>query len=323
MNNCVFKERIRLVVKTVLPILVGGLCWLPHEGALAGWSRDVTRGGTMADYPGVPLVLLLTSSVSDHLTASCGYRYLDRIGPVELHGKFNSDGVFRPMVKYEVAIAANKWRSVGQSAKPSDSVAIKIDSAAPQAMLEIDMDPFRPMIGKFRWGKVVLENGESTTFSLDDLLPTGDNPNDKDYKTSISDEDPNRLGSSFSLVAVVSVSGHLTGEFAPVPGEKRRVAELPGRRDNNGDFVPVVTWQAGNSDQGWQTLRESPKPEGSTVLAISAENPAQTVRVDLDPYRPVIGKLKYGKVVFSDGDFAVFELDRLKPPVMSPPPEPE
>lgn len=277
----------------------------------------------MADYPSVPLVLLLTSSVGDHLYGSFGYRYVDRIGAVELHGKMGSDGLFQPIAKYEVAIGPNKWRTLGQSSKTSDSTAIRIDSVASHAMLEIDMDPFRPMIDKYRWGRIVLENGESTTFSLDDLLPTGDNPNDKDYKTRITDEAPDRFGSSFSLVAVTSLSGHLTGEFGFVGGEKRRVVDITGWRDSNGNFLPAVTLQAGNSDHDWRTLQEPGTAQGATTLTLSNDNPGQTVRVDLDSYRSLIGNSKYGKIVFSNGGFSVFELDRLKPPFTSPPPVPE
>jgi hypothetical protein len=323
MNNCVPKKRIGLLVETVSVILVAGLCSLAHGSTLAGWTRDLTRGGTMADYPGVPLVLLLTSSVGGQLSASCGYRYLDRIGSAELHGKFGSDGLFRPVVKYEVATAPNKWNTVGQSAKPSDSVAIKVDSATPYAMLQIDMDPFRPMLAKYRWGRIVLENGESTTFPLDDLLPTGDNPNDTDFKAAVNDENPDRFGSSFRLVAVISLSGHLTGEFALIPGEKRRVGELAGRRDSDGAFLPVVTLQAGNSDHEWRTLEEPEKVQAPTALRLSDDNPAQTIRVGLDSYTTLIGKSKYAKVVFSNGDFSVFELDRLKPPFMRSPLVPE
>jgi hypothetical protein len=267
----------------------------------------------MADYPDVPLVLLLTSSIDDHLYACFGYRYVDRIGPVELHGKVGSDGLFQPVVRYEVAVGPNKWRTLSQSSRTSDPTAIRIDSVASHAMLEIDMDPFRPMIGKYRLGRIVLENGESVTFSLDNLLPTGDNPADRDYKAAVSGDNPDRFGSSFCLVAVVSLSGHLTGEFALI-GDTRRAPELTGQRDDNGEFSPVVTWETGNSNEDLQIVRESRQPEHSTRLTIFPENRTQTIQVDLDPLKRAIGKVKYGKVIFSNGDFSAFELDQLKPP---------
>jgi len=280
---------------------------------LAGWTRDVVRGGTMATFPGVPLVVLLTSSINDHLEATCGYRYLDRIGPVELHGRFDSRGKFWPIVEYQVPSGPNKWRTTAQSPKSSDATAIKIDSITSHAMLLVDMEPFRPLIGKYQWGRIVLENGESAMLSLYDLLQTADDPSDANYKSEIRDENPHRFGSVFSLIAVICFSGHLTGEFAVLGADRRYVGEIVGRQDSNGDFSPVVTWQAGNSNQDWHTVEESPKLEDGTTLKISTENPAQSILVDLDPYRLLIGRFKYGKIVFSNGDYSVFELDSLKP----------
>jgi hypothetical protein len=277
----------------------------------------------MAAYPGVSLVFLGTASIQNHLSATCGYRYRDRVGAVELHGKFDASGDFWPLVTYEVATGKDKWHTISGTAPSRDSVAIKIDSTNSRALLHIDMDPFRDLIGKYRWGRIALENGEAAILPLDDLLPTGDNPDETDFKAAVNDGDPHRFGSSFSLLAVTCFSERLIGDFAFVCPETKCVTEVWGQRDSKGDFSPFVTLQAGNSDKEWQDVQKPGKTAGGTVLKVSNENLIQTVSVDLTPYKSLIGKVKYGKVVFSNEDFSVFALDSLKPPFMKQPSVPE
>ncbi|MEY2489600.1 MAG: hypothetical protein QOC70_1542, partial [Verrucomicrobiota bacterium] len=42
---------------------------------------------------------------------------------------------------------------------------------AEQERFYVNLDIFRPMIGKMRCGRVVLKTGDSAIFGLDDLLP--------------------------------------------------------------------------------------------------------------------------------------------------------
>ena len=37
--------------------------------------------------------------------------------------------------------------------------------------LMVDLDAFRPMIGKFKYGRIALKTGEAVVFKLEKLLP--------------------------------------------------------------------------------------------------------------------------------------------------------
>jgi hypothetical protein len=74
-----------------------------------------------------------------------------------------------------------------------------------------------------------------------------------------------------------------------------------------------VTLQVGNSGEEWQTLGKSANGGSLTSLKVVHEGPLTPLRVALDAYKSTIGQFKYGKIVFSEGDFAVFEISNLKP----------
>jgi hypothetical protein len=275
----------------------------------------VTDGGSLKDYPGVPFLVLSTSSIDDHLSAGCAYQYIANKGPVVLHGTRNAEGEFAPFVSYQVAVeGTTKWKTIGKSPESSNPVQIEISPANPRMLLDVDMEVFRSRIGKFRWGRIVLENGDAAPFSIDDLLPTGNNPDAKgNFKQFVNDLDPYRFGSSFKLGAVTCFSNKLVGDFYFIGGPKGSSIELQGAQTPDGDFWPSVTLEAGNSEHDWQAMGKSTNEGAQTSLKVSYRYPLEPIRVVLDAYKPAIGRFKLGKIIFSNGKFAVFEIAELKP----------
>lgn len=152
-------------------------------GAITGEPIDYARPPTLA-------IWLLTWG-SGHLDADAHYFKLTP-GKVTLHGRRIKDPTggarrFYPYSRLEVSNEMHRgWKVIGRSPAAGQGaettaviVPIKIGVANPQAKRNegcvIDMNPFRPFVGKFRYGRVVLKDGgASQTLALDDLLPLKD-----------------------------------------------------------------------------------------------------------------------------------------------------
>jgi hypothetical protein len=302
-----------LVCRTAL---LGELLALSALNSLAGqsdlgWTRDVTD----RMHPGTAFELIVTSSVAGRLSAECGYQYINKESPVVLHGTKDSDDEFSPFVSYEVATEGTiKWKTIGKFTESQNPTTIEISSANPKVGLHVDMETFRSSIGRFRWGRIVLENGEAAAFAIDDLLPPGNSADAAgNFKQNLFDSDPLRFGGSFSLLSLTSFSNRLVGDFVFIRGPKGASVEIKGTRTPDGDFWPSATFQAGNSDLDWQTLGKSTNEGVPTSIKVVGENPLKPLRVPLDRHKAVIGRFKYGKIIFSGGEFAVFEIVNLKP----------
>jgi hypothetical protein len=152
-------------------------------GAITGEPIDFTRPP--------PLAISHLTSDSAHLDAHADYFKLTP-GKVTLHGRRIKDPVgdalrFYPYARLEVSDEPDRgWRVIGCSPMAGQGVEtsavmvpVKIGVANPQAKRNatcvIDMNPFRPFVGKVRYGRVVLKDGgASQTLGLIDLLPPKD-----------------------------------------------------------------------------------------------------------------------------------------------------
>jgi hypothetical protein len=152
-------------------------------GAITGEPIDYTRPPTLA-------IWLLTWG-SGHLDADADYFKLTP-GEITLNGRRIKDPVgdarrFYPYARLEVSNEMDRgWQVIGRSPKAGQGVEtaavmvpVKIGVANPQAKRNetcvIDMNPFRTLVGKFRYGRVVLKDGgASQTLVLSDLLPPQD-----------------------------------------------------------------------------------------------------------------------------------------------------
>lgn len=100
--------------------------------------------------------------------------------PETINGTKTRDGKFWASVEAQITNGATpsewKWRQIGRpptSGEPYKLVVdpLKADSRSHEKSLFVDMDIFKPFIGKATYGRIVLPNGRWSMFELKDLLP--------------------------------------------------------------------------------------------------------------------------------------------------------
>ena len=218
------------------------------------------------------------------------------------------------------------WRTIGQSGVKGTPATRRVVPFSPGETFFVNMDGFRPLIGKTRYGRLVLENGQSALFLLQNLQPPRDSKR-RDW-TREPDEmhpsftslpfltRPNQPISPISLLAVFSDRSAVKGEFSY--GAVSSKTERPNLNDwASAQFRnswPTVTAQVTNDDRGeWKTIGQSSKPD-RLYKPKSPPKVAELLYVDLSLLRPLIGKYRYGRVILETGESAIFELVNLLPP---------
>lgn len=296
-----------------------------RRGDARDWSRWLTDANAFAHTPGIPFVVSYVEHKADVLSvplgAFCWFRYTVGTDPVTLHGEKRPDGTFEPIVKYEVATEdKTKWKQIRADIEQHTSETIVVNPDNPVVKLWVDMEPFRKTIGVFRYGRLVLENGDAAIFEIEDLLPTADARDETDdYKEVVFQPDDEKKKEGFAdawlaepanLFSVISFGNLLIGDFTFEAQPK--AVSLQGTRTLDGDFWPKATFQVANSDHVWKTIGKS-QHSGTPVTLEIAGGKAERIRILLTDYKPLIGKFKYGKVVFSNGQSGVFSIDLLNP----------
>jgi hypothetical protein len=289
------------------------------------WIRFmIPVGHGPEDSPGVPLVIAdYNGDVGMTFSATGWYRYIQGRDPVVFHGKKEGGGTFAPVATYEVATEdKRKWKKIPKLVEQPRSETVTVSPENPLIPVSLDMEPFRRWIGTYRYGKVILENGDSAIIDLEDLLPT------PDARDAIGNFKEDLFGGHFiskeylfskaareaaaDLSVVTCLGDRLMGDFTFYVPQSGKSVTLDGSRTLDGDFWPKVTLQVGNSQQDWKTIGKSQNAGTPAILQIPPDK-AERVRILLNDYKPLVGKYKYGKVIFSNGDYAVFYLERLNP----------
>jgi hypothetical protein len=321
-----FAQHRRTALFFVLPLTTTVFSWLFLSLTVRAeygdsWIRFLVNAEQFQNRPGVPFAIAVTRYRDYTLSATAWYRYIQGGDPVVLHGKKESQGLFRPILNYEVAMEdKTKWKRLpAEEQANSDSITVSPEN--PIARLEMTMEPFRSCIGIYRYGRVLLENGDAAIIGMEDLLPTADaRGKTGDFREDVFGGDLRMRQQGFKdpeptnpahLSSVTSLGGRLIGDFIFVPRSEKPVI-LDGTKTIDGDFWPKVTFQVGNDDQRWETIGKSQRDGVSASLEIPSGK-GETVRVVLTDYKPFIGKYKYGRVTFSNGESGVFYLELLDP----------
>lgn len=286
-----------------------------------GWIRFLVDADQLKGRPGVPFAIASVNYSDYRLFATAWFRYVQGRDPIILHGSQDPDGLFRPSVVYEVAIKDKaEWRKISER-KGGESTAV-VGPEHPILRLSVDMDPFRSCVGVYRYGRILLENGDVAVIELEDLLPTADARGDADgsFRESVSGgdmrmrqqgvEEPAPDGFAH-LSSVTSLGGRLIGDFVLI-NRSGKTLKISGTRTLDGDFWPKVELLAGRSLQDWKTIGKSQNNGTSASIEI-ATGKAEIVRVMLSDYKPLIGERKYGKIIFPSGRYGVFYLELLDP----------
>jgi hypothetical protein len=142
------------------------------------WDRNFIDSGPTADASAVRVELTYLCSRQGHLIAEFHVGNLSK-ATVRLAGTESSDGRFWPDVVSEVTNGSDpaewKWQNIGRSYQTGKPFTLAVAAQSFSVPLCVNMDVFKPQIGKASYGRVVFTNGNWSMFELSDLLPTKSN----------------------------------------------------------------------------------------------------------------------------------------------------
>lgn len=91
---------------------------------------------------------------------------------ITLTGKRSGEDKFWPRAQLLVADDINGgWERIGKTPLLWYWSHFSMRPNTYYDQFRVDLGPFRTFVDKYNWGKIVLENGEAATFSLQQLLP--------------------------------------------------------------------------------------------------------------------------------------------------------
>ncbi|OLE55146.1 MAG: hypothetical protein AUG51_04705 [Acidobacteria bacterium 13_1_20CM_3_53_8] len=138
------------------------------------WVHPILPGTRACE--DIKLEVLMLESVSKwgekgHMSGTCTY-YNFSPALVAIEGVETSGGDFYPSVTNQVANdPKGKWEIIKRSVPPGKAATTKVQAKARSKPLTLDLDAFVAMMGKFKYGRVVLKTGDSAIFDLDYLRP--------------------------------------------------------------------------------------------------------------------------------------------------------
>jgi hypothetical protein len=311
------------------------LCWLLGGRILMAKSWIREGPPSLSSDPhrsGGPFELKVVRCDDGHLT---GLAVLTRYSlrrdykreAVTIKGVETNDHRFWPNVTLQVADQIDgDWQTIERVPTSGTMAARRVDPQTPGEAFFVNLDPFSRWIGRSRYGRLLLEDGDDVMFDLHRLVP----PADAEVTDGGSwSREPEQLYPSFSsrtylyrrgteiprlsLIAVSLEDNHLLGTF-PYGLNLELGDPLASAGSEDQNFWPTVTAEVSNDDQnGWEKIGESSKP-GQLYKPTVPPRSADWLHVDLQVFKPFIGKFRYGRITLENGDSAIFELVNLLPP---------
>ena len=171
-------------MKAFLAIYASVVCStiLPHAYAAEPTPTPIQEwsGGFFATFAhdGPSIRLWSIEQNRSHLTGTFTFENISgpraKANDVTFQGVRRAEDHLWPVVYYEVRRdRAASWERLGQSSVEgqAEPVTIKADSAPVD--LYVTLDIFKPLIGKYAEGRVVLDSTNTSQFDLSDLAPKG------------------------------------------------------------------------------------------------------------------------------------------------------
>jgi len=264
----------RLIGALVATIWVLASCnGMALEAAIyTDWSRDLAvttpskyRLLDQRFYAGV------TGSLGGVLHLLCRYGLPRETTTGSLNGSRDADGNFWPAVTLAVSNSREaNWKPISIFNPTVDLDVLRINHRDSKLALWVGAEPFRSLIGTYRWGRVVLidDKQAETVFALEDLLPPKDRrPRDGDFKEVLDDREKPRFESAALLYSVTSIRNHLAAEFVYL--HDHPLGTIEGVTTEAGDFWPRALLAVGDSDAHWTNVGEA--DQRGTAGAIQAK----------------------------------------------------
>jgi hypothetical protein len=254
---------------------------------------------------------------------------IKRVPALVLKGIVTSDQRFWPVVTGDVATSYNgEWKAIrtlpifGTKA----NWAARRGSARP--LLYLDLEGFRPFIGKAQCGRLVLANGEATIFQLqglESLLEPGkSNARTTGWRLEMLAEDFPEPIANTSLFLTEFFGDEKEVDVSCIYLEKTGSAsrKVTGAKTLEGKTWLGATAQVTNDYNGvWINIGECSTHGEKTDIVLEPLDEADVSSKDmhyllnLTVFRSFVGKYRYGQIILSNGISAGFELHDILSPL--------
>ena len=264
-----------------------------------------------------------------HLVGRATYRFIAHDHFVKIDGVQTLDGRFWPGVTLETADTTDgEWHRLEQSTVSGRAASPIFKSEKGNPALYFIFDGFRPLIGKVKYGRIVLPgNGFNTFFELSELLPGKNTVNREPEPDWLArtlygyGADP-LAEAPFYVSGIAFEDGHLRAIVDYLDPESSAATVIQGTRtppgpdtENEYFWAPASLQVANDPDGEWQTIGQAATPGVPAELTIKAKEKSYTeLNFGIDIMRPFVAKFGYGRVLLRNGRAAAFDMKDLLPP---------
>lgn len=301
-----------LVVLASLGMVVSPVCGAPDV-----WVRRTAECSEKPVFE--PFRIQTISRFANRLIALAVYSdYRSPHLSIKLDGIVSADCHFWPKVIAQVSNNLERgWEGIGELESAGQPGTLIIQARNPNATLYVSLDRFESYIGKRRFGRLLLGNGEYACVELANLKEPDESKGSSWSRELLLDDAANHLGdqSPFALGLVSKEGGQLKGTAAYFELKDTSETSIEGVKSTDGHFWPEVTAQVSNDVSGpWRTVGNKSNHEGTaTAIRIRAHDSKTRFDVDLNIFLECVERFRYGRLVLNNGDAALVELREILP----------
>lgn len=168
------------VVTALCLLSVLSVITLAQAQSERNWTKGFRTQPADKQDPAGRFFLMFAKQEKLHLIGGCNYEnyVVSNQAPrrVTIEGAKIADAIFWPDVALQVSNDGGEWQTIGQAVNDGQPDTIMIEPKGVAYSLLVNLDAFKPMIGKYKFGRLLLKTGEAADFRLDALLPPPNAP---------------------------------------------------------------------------------------------------------------------------------------------------
>jgi hypothetical protein len=287
-------------------------------------DRRFIRRADGCDAGSLQSFMMETLAIEDgRFVGTAEYEYLVRGYLPTIEGVLTRDGRFWPTVTAQVRADSHaEWKTVERSRISGSPATFPVQADSPKPMLYLDLEVFRPFIGKMECARLVLQDGEAASLRLERLQALRDRKEPFDPKRGWSVESmgggsiPTPFAKPPLVVAGISESDmNLVADCRYFPVDAKTSVTVLGSKAADGKLWLTAMAQVASDYRGiWMTVGKCTGPGDAAKITLSTDNIEAKWLVNFNVFRPWVGKYRYGRVVLDNGISAAFELKYILPP---------
>lgn len=166
------RKQLEISMIVCITMVALGSTTLATPREVLNWSRAIGLESNVAGLKLLPFYVLGVGELAGHLHGTCIYLNRQETPPQErvtLEVQSDGEELWAIVVLQVGNDTKGPWETIGSSAGTGPIIKLKIDSDASSPQLKVDLEAYRPFIEKFRFGRIVLKDGESAIFELSEL----------------------------------------------------------------------------------------------------------------------------------------------------------